>query len=197
VRLRRASIVVYVLLLAGCNNEMLSGCDNMKKQPYAEPLAPSTFFDDNGSARPLVPGTVARGQLEEQRLIDMGGRDLDTVEELPFPLSREVLDRGEERFGIYCTPCHDAVGDGRGIVVQRGFTPPPSLHSPRLREIPLGHFVKVMTDGFGAMYSYADRITPRDRWAIAAYIRTLQLSQAATLDDVPADERSRLQEAPR
>jgi mono/diheme cytochrome c family protein len=113
---------------------------------------------------------------------------------LPVPLSRQLLERGQERYNIYCSPCHDRAGSGRGIVVRRGFRRPSSFHIARLREAPIGYFFEVMSNGFGAMMDYAAEVTPHDRWAIAAYIRALQLSQYATLDDVPIEERQRLQE---
>ena len=109
-------------------------------------------------------------------------------ETMPFPATREVLVRGRERFDIYCTPCHSRLGDGNGIVVQRGFRRPPSFHEPRLRQAPLGHFYDVMSNGFGAMPDYAAQVNPRDRWAIAAYIRALQLSQSAPASAVPAGQ---------
>jgi mono/diheme cytochrome c family protein len=114
------------------------------------------------------------------------------ADQFPFPVTREVLERGRARYNIYCSPCHDYTGSGRGMIVQRGFPPPPSYHIERLRQAPAGHFFEVMTNGFGAMYSYSGRITPEDRWAIVAYIRALQLSQHATLDDVPAEARQQL-----
>ena len=110
----------------------------------------------------------------------------------PFPITHEDLERGRQRYNIYCTPCHDYTGSGRGVIVMRGFPPPPSYHMDRLRAAPVGHFFDVMTNGFGSMYSYASRIEPEDRWRIAAYIRVLQLSQHATLQDVPEAQRQKL-----
>jgi mono/diheme cytochrome c family protein len=115
--------------------------------------------------------------------------------DFPFPVTSDVLARGQERYDIYCTPCHGYAGYGDGVIVQRGLTPPPSFHSDRLRAAPVGHFFDVITNGFGVMYSYGDRVQPEDRWAIAAYIRALQLSQDATLDDVPPDVQPTLQAA--
>jgi mono/diheme cytochrome c family protein len=122
-----------------------------------------------------------------------GKVDGNLVETLPFPVTRTLLERGHERYEIYCAPCHDRVGSGQGMVVRRGFRRPPSLHIDRLREAPIGHFFDVISNGFGAMPDYAAQIPPRDRWAIAAYIRALQLSQHATLADVPAELREQLQ----
>lgn len=183
----RTSLLIPLLIVT-------PGCDTMKTQPYKEPLSPSSFFSDGGSARPLPPGTVARGHLRADDLLFRGMQDGEVADVLPFKLTQKVLDRGQGRFQIYCTPCHDAIGTGNGIVVQRGFVRPPSYHIPRLRSAPLGHFFQVITNGWGAMYSYADRVSPEDRWAIAAYIRTLQFSQSATLDDAPPADRERLKE---
>lgn len=166
----------------------------MHDQPRYEPLERSTFFNDGRSARPFGEGTVARGQLKTDEHFYTGKVNGELVNALPFPATKEVLDRGHERYNIYCSPCHDRVGNGQGMIVQRGFRQPPSLHIDRLRQAPLGHFFDVMTNGFGTMYSYADRIAPRDRWAIVAYIRALQMSQNAALDDVPVEERSKLLE---
>jgi mono/diheme cytochrome c family protein len=148
------------------------------------------------SARRPVPGTVARGRLEADVLLVTGEANGQESTELPFPASRAVLARGRQRFDIYCVPCHGRAGYGDGMIVQRGFLPPPSYHIDRLRQAPVGHFFRVMTYGFGAMPQYAKQISAEDRWAIAAYIRALQLSQHAALDDVPPDERARLAAAP-
>ncbi len=118
------------------------------------------------------------------------------ITEFPIPITRAVLERGQERFNIYCSVCHGRTGEGNGMIVQRGFPPPPSYHIDRLRKAPVGHLFDVMTRGYGVMYSYASRVEPSDRWAIAAYIRALQLSRHATLDDVPADERAKLENGP-
>ena len=122
----------------------------------------------------------------------MNGKEVDT---LPFPLTKDVLDRGQQRFNIYCTPCHDLEGTGNGMIVRRGYKQPPSYHIDRLRQAPIGHFFDVMTNGFGAMPDYRAQIMPRDRWAIAAYIRALQLSRHATMADIPADQRQKLTQA--
>jgi mono/diheme cytochrome c family protein len=168
----------------------------MYDQPRYKPLAKSEFFGDGRSARPLVEGTVARGTLDPSAAT--GGSApglLATV--LPVPLSRELLARGRERYGIFCAPCHDGTGGGRGMVVRRGYRPPPSLHIERLRDAPVGHLYDVMTRGLGAMPDYAQQIPPADRWAIAAYVRALQLSQRAGVADVPPQERARLDAADR
>ncbi|MGC1969292.1 MAG: cytochrome c [Candidatus Acidiferrales bacterium] len=172
---------------------LLSGCRmDMHIQPKYLPYDPTTFFDDGRSERQPVPGTVARGHLRLDELLYTGKENGVESNRFPFPITHEDLERGRQRFNIYCTPCHDYTGSGRGVIVLRGFPPPPSYHIDRLRQAPVGHFFDVMTNGFGSMYSYASRIDPEDRWRIAAYIRVLQLSQHATLQDVPEAERQKL-----
>jgi cytochrome c553 len=195
-------LLPFAFPLAGCRQDM-------HDQPKYKPYRPSTFFEDGKSERPLVDGTVPRRDLKEDasqsdgdsnggRLLSAGVppgpqvADLSKATSLPFPVTREVLDRGQTRFNISCSPCHGRVGDGNGMITQRGFRRPPSYHIDRLREAPIGHFYDVMTNGFGAMPNYADQVAPRDRWAIAAYIRALQLSRNATLADVPPEERGQL-----
>jgi len=174
---------------------IITACrQDMHDQPRYEPLERSAFFEDGRASRPLVEGTVARGQLRLDDHFYTGKVNGELVTTLPFAASKEVLERGQQRYNIFCSPCHDRVGSGTGMIVQRGFRQPPSFHIDRLRQAPVGHFFDVMTNGFGTMYSYADRVSPKDRWAIAAYIRALQLSQNATLDDVPTAERSKLLE---
>jgi len=173
---------------AGCRRDMF-------QQPFSRPLEPSDFFQDNHMAsRPLVDHTVARGHLDEDDAFYRGKIGTNLVETFPFPITREVLERGRERFNIYCSPCHGRTGDGNGMIVQRGFPPPPSYHIDRLRQAPVGHFYDVITQGYGIMYSYAARVEPADRWAIAAYIRVLQKSHEGKLDDVPESERAKLEE---
>ena len=184
---RWACVALCGLFLFGCRLDM-------HVQPKYKPLDPSNFFDDGRSARPEVPGTVAHGHLRADELLYTGKVNGEPADVFPFPVTREVLERGRERYNIYCSPCHDYTGSGRGMVVQRGFPPPPSYHLERLVKAPAGHFFEVMTNGYGAMYSYASRVTPDDRWAIVAYIRALQLSQHATLEDVPPQEREHLTE---
>lgn len=184
--MRAGCLGVGLWALAACQQQMAD-------QPRYKPLARSPFFGDERSARPLVPGTVARGHLDADEAFYTGKVNGAEVEALPTRLTREVLARGQERFNIYCAPCHDRVGTGQGTIVRRGLRPPPSLHSDRLRQAPVGHFFDVITHGFGAMLDYAAEVRPRDRWAIVAYIRALQFSQHATLADVPPAERQRLQ----
>ena len=182
-----------VCLLLGCALMML-GCQKMAVQPAYRPFSPSDLFPDGTSARPVPADTVAVGHLQDDTLRftgkDVSGQD-STV--FPFPVTRDVLTRGQQRFNIYCVPCHGFTGDGDGVVVQRGFNPPPSYNTDRLRQAPVGHFFDVVTNGIGAMPSYADQIPVDDRWAIIAYIRALQLSQNATLNQVPPDAAAQLE----
>jgi cytochrome c553 len=172
---------------------LLFGCRlDMHLQPKYLPYQPTDFFADGRSERQPIPGTIARGQLRLDELFYAGRENGVVSNKFPFPITRADLDRGRERYNVYCTPCHDYTGTGRGMIVQRGFPQPPSYHIQRLRDAPVGHFYEVMTNGFGVMYSYAARIEPADRWRIAAYIRVLQLSRNATVQDVPADERQNL-----
>jgi cbb3-type cytochrome c oxidase subunit III len=182
---RLAAVAAAVTLIASCRQDM-------QNQPKYKDLRGSAFFADGRSARPLVEDTVARGFLYADQKFATGKSGNEFVAELPVPLTRPLLERGRERFNIYCSPCHGATGDGLGVVVQRGYRQPPSLHIDRLRAVPVGYLFDVMTHGFGAMPDYAAQIPPADRWAIAAYERALQLSQRATIQDVPAAERPQL-----
>ena len=183
------SVIVMLCLVA-----LVCGCrPDMYNQPRNNPLSTSDFFSDGAGARPLVPGTIARGHLEDDTAFYTGKIGTNLVTEFPMPVTREVLERGRERFEIYCSVCHGYTGDGRGMIVQRGFPQPPSYHIDRLRQVPVGHFYDVITHGYGVMYPYASRVEPADRWAVAAYIRALQLSHDATLADIPADERAKLE----
>lgn len=164
----------------------------MQDQPKYKPYRRSTFFDDQRDMRPALPGTVARGHLDADPLLYTGKVDGQFASELPVPLSAALLDRGQERYNIYCSPCHDRTGNGEGMIVQRGYRRPTSFHADRLRQAPIGYFFDVATNGFGVMPSYAAQVPNADRWAIAAYIRALQLSQGAPLADVPAAERAAL-----
>ena len=188
--MKRALCLAPVLLL------LLSGCNDMWRQPKYTPLAPSKFFDDGTSARPLVQGVVAREDPRTLTTFDTGRTGEKLSDEIPVRVTLGVLRRGRERYEINCAPCHGLDGYGRGMIVQRGFPAPPSYHIERLRRAPAGHFFDVMTNGYGAMYSYASRVEPRDRWAIVAYIRALQRSRHASLDDVPVDARAKLEASP-
>jgi mono/diheme cytochrome c family protein len=164
-----------------------TGCRlDMHVQPRYNPLAKSDFFPDQRAARPLVDGTVAQGELRADSYSYTGKIGNNPGGFLPFPVTKEVLERGRERYNVYCSPCHSRAGDGNGFVPTRGFArKPPSYHIDRLQKVPIGYFYDVMTNGFGIMLDYSAQISPRDRWCIAAYIRALQLSQNATMADVP------------
>jgi mono/diheme cytochrome c family protein len=157
----------------------------MQDQPKFVPLRPSSFFADGRSERPLVEGTVARGHLNADQAFYTGKVDGKAIEAFPFPITRDLLARGQQRFNIYCSPCHDRLGTGNGMIVRRGYRHPPSYHIDRLRAVPDGYLFDVITEGFGAMPDYAAQVAPYDRWAIVAYIRVLQYSQHAPLTDVP------------
>jgi mono/diheme cytochrome c family protein len=178
VKLRIALGLVALAILVGCRNDM-------HDQPRFKPLAESDFYADLRSSRAPVEGTVARGDLREDSYFYTGKIGANPGDYMPaeVPVNEETLARGRERFNIYCAPCHSRVGDGNGMLPQRGYRHPPSYHQDRLRKAPLGYFFDVMTNGFGAMPDYAMQITPEDRWKIVAYIRALQLSQNATAAD--------------
>jgi len=164
----------------------------MQDQPKYLPLQPSRFFADGRSERPLLPGTVARGHLDDDTPLHTGKEGSDFVTTLPVAMSVALLQRGRERYDIYCSPCHDRVGNGEGMIVQRGYRQPPSLHSDRLRAAAVGYIFDVISNGFGVMPKYRVQIPAADRWAIVAYIRALQLSQHATIDDVAPAPRQQL-----
>ncbi|HEY6307926.1 MAG TPA: cytochrome c [Candidatus Angelobacter sp.] len=183
-------MLAAVFALAGCRQDM-------HNQPKFIPLRSNDFFADQRSERNPIRGTVPRldnatldmEQLDPESYYLSGKRGVVYGNELPLPLTRAVMDRGQERYNIYCSPCHARVGDGNGMIVQRGFKHPPSFHDPRLRNAPLGYFYEVISNGFGAMPDYAAQIKPADRWAITAYVRALQLSQNASEGDLTAGER--------
>ncbi len=177
---------VLLALLLGCRNEM-------HDQPKRKAFQSSGFFADRAAARPLEPGTIARGQLRTNLVFFAGLKGTNLVEEIPVKLTHDMLERGRERFEIYCAVCHGSGGDGNGMIVQRGFPAPPSFHIERLREAPIGHFYRVITFGYGVMFPYASRVIPEDRWAIAAYIRALQLSTSFPEAELPAPVRAALE----
>jgi Cytochrome C oxidase, cbb3-type, subunit III len=179
-----------VSFLAGCRQDM-------HNQPKFIPLRESDFFPDKRSERPLVPGTVPHTTEREDTSYYTGLIGDKLLDTMPVPITRGLLKRGQERFNIYCAPCHSVLGDGKGMVARRGYLNPPSFHDDRLRNAPLGHFYRVMTFGSGAMPDYAQQIAPADRWAIVAYIRALQLSQAAPVSDVPQNDRPLLNQPPK
>jgi len=165
----------------------------MHDAPRYDPLEASAVFPGGASAQPIVEGTVARGQLNEDEHLYTGKVGGKLAETFPFAITKDDLDRGQQRFNIYCTPCHGRTGEGSGMVVQRGFKQPSSYHVDRLRQMPPGYFFEVITNGFGAMSDYRVQVTPEDRWRIVAYVRALQLSHHATTADVPPDALRQLQ----
>ena len=168
----------------------------MHDAPRYEPFEASTFFTDGRASRTFVPNTVARGQLREDEHLYTGKVGGQLVTEFPMPVTAAVMARGQERFNVFCAPCHSRRGDGTGMIVQRGFRQPPSYHEERLVNAPVGYLFDVMTNGFGAMQDYSAQVPVADRWAIAAYIRALQLSRRGTTNDVPADRREELERSP-
>jgi mono/diheme cytochrome c family protein len=173
---------------AGCRTDMFD-------QPKYSPLRPSAFFADGRSARPLPEGTVARGRLGEDTVFETGkGPGGQFVAEFPMPVTREMLERGRERYDVFCSVCHDRLGNGLGMIVRRGYRRPPSFHIDRLRTISNGHIYDVIANGFGAMPDYRNETSPADRWAIVAYIRALQRSQQAGVGDVPPEAVQKLRQ---
>jgi cytochrome c5 len=163
----------------------------MAQQPKNRPLSPSDFFTDGRSARPLMENTVARGSVLDDEMVVSKESNA-----FPLPLSQELLERGENRYQIFCTPCHGLQGDGNGMVAMRGMKHPPSYHQDRLRQVPNGYIYDVITNGFGAMLGYSAQLAPRDRWAIVAYVRALQLSRNARISDLPPDVREKVLHPP-
>ena len=193
--LHSLSSILGFLTLALALGALAACRQQMANQPYQQPLEASEFFSDGMASRPAVPGTVPHGTDQDSQLPpsdQVAGKSRD---EFPFTLTIAVIARGQERYNVYCAPCHDRTGYGEGMVVQRGFTKARSFHLPELRDAPAGHFFDVMTNGFGAMPSYAHAVAPRDRWAIAAYIRALQLSRHAPVAELAAGDRAKLEEA--
>jgi Cytochrome C oxidase, cbb3-type, subunit III len=183
--LRRCAIA-SLFLLAGCSLKQ-----DMAKQPKDLPLWPSDFFTDGRSARPLVENTVARGSVLEDEMVIAKESNA-----FPLPLNLELLERGENRYKIFCSPCHGLQGDGNGMVAMRGMKHPPSYHQDRLRQVPNGYIYDVITNGFGAMLGYSAQIPPGDRWAIVAYVRALQLSRNAKISELPPDVREKVLRPP-
>ena len=172
------------LVFAGCENTLRQ---DMANQPRQNPLSPSEFFADGRSERPALENTVVRGSVQDDSLIVP--KDSNAF---PLPVTEELLERGQQRYGIFCTPCHGIQGDGMGMVAMRGMKHPPSYHQERLRNVPNGYLYDVVANGFGAMYGYSAQIPPRDRWAIVAYLRALQLSRNAPVGQLPAELREKL-----
>jgi mono/diheme cytochrome c family protein len=181
-----AALFAAILICAGCKPQM-------GDQPRYDAYEKSDFFPDGATMRPLPAHAIPRGQLRADEAFFTGMRDGRLLAEFPEAVTNDGIARGRERYNIYCSVCHGRTGYGDGMIIQRGFPAPPSFHIDRLRSAPAGHFFDVMTRGYGVMFSYASRVTPEDRWAIAAYVRALQLSQHATLADVPVDSRATLE----
>jgi len=180
-------VALFALAFVACRQDM-------HNQAKYQPNEVSDFFADGQANRPPVPGTVARGWLREDPHLYRGiGPDGAFATTLPMPLSRDLVERGHERFEIFCSPCHGRTGDGRGMIVQRGFKQPASFHDARLVGMPYGYFFDVMTNGFGEMSSYASQVPVEDRWAIASYLRTLQLSRRVPIDQLSDAERRQLE----
>ena len=178
-RMVSAMASLAVLFTAGCRQDM-------HNQPKFIPQRGTSFYADGRSSRPQVENTVGRSQLREDSYFYtgfVGGKEGDTM---PFPVTMAVLERGQERYNIYCTPCHSRVGNGAGMIVQRGYSRAGNFHTPRLQAAPLGHFYNVIANGYGSMPEYSAQVTVADRWAIVAYIKALQLSQNATAGDLPS-----------
>ena len=182
------ALLASTALVAGCRQDMHDG-------PRYEAFEASSTFPDNRASRTAPAGTVARGWLRDDEALYAGKINGETVDQFPFAIDRTDLVRGQERFNIYCTPCHGRLGDGQGMVVQRGLRQAASYHQDRLRQERVGYFYDVITNGFGAMSDYSAQVTVKDRWAIAAYVRVLQLSQYAPLEVVPAAARAALETA--
>jgi mono/diheme cytochrome c family protein len=189
IRNRPKLLAVALALLAASG----AACrQDMHDQPKYKPLRASEIFPDGRSARPLVPGTVARGTLREDGVLYTGKVGNEFVAEIPVKVTAALLARGQSEYQVFCAPCHGRTGRGDGMVVQRGFKKPSSYHVDRLRQMPIGYFYDVVTNGFGAMSDYSAQVPPMDRWAIAAYVRTLQYSQYAPVSDVPAEKHADL-----
>ena len=185
-RILAAGVFAAALLLAGCSLKQ-----DMALQPKNRPLSPSDFFTDGRSERPLLENTVARGLVADDEMVVSKESN-----SFPIPVNLELLERGENRYKIFCTPCHGLQGDGNGMVAMRGMKHPPSYHEERLRQVSNGYIFDVITNGFGAMLGYSAQIPPRDRWAIVAYVRALQLSRNARVADLPADVREKVLHPP-
>jgi len=184
---RLAIAALCALCAGGCGDGANTLRQDMANQPRQNPLSPAGIFADGRSERPIVENTVARGSVQDDALLVP--KDSNAF---PLPLTAELLQRGQQRYAIFCTPCHGIQGDGMGMVAMRGMKHPPSYHQDRLRNEPVGYIYDVITNGFGAMYGYSAQIPPRDRWAIIAYLRALQLSRNAAVGDLPAELREKL-----
>lgn len=191
-RLKRGAVLAALVATMG-----VAGCrQDMHDAPRYEVFESSAFFPDGRASRSLPVGTIPRGWLREDEATYTGRMNGEFIDAFPFAISHSDLQRGRERFNVYCTPCHGRLGDGNGMVVQRGLRQAASYHQDRLRQERVGYFFDVITNGFGAMQGYAEQVPVRDRWLIVAYIRALQLSQNASVENVPADRRGELDGTP-
>jgi mono/diheme cytochrome c family protein len=189
VRHKSILTVAFTIVMA-----MMSGCHlDMYDQPKFKPLSANPFFADSMASRPLVEGTVARGDAERDELLYTGKINGRVADVFPFPITRDVLARGQDRYNVFCSPCHSKLGDGRGMIVQRGFPAPASYHADSIRSKPVGFYFDVITNGYGKMFNYASSVSVRDRWAVIAYIRALQESRRVRISELPPDERKRLE----
>lgn len=184
-----AGMALLLFAAAGCRRDM-------QDQPRFKPLAGSRFFADSRSARPVPAGTIARDELNDTDVLHTGLENGTFITRFPVPVTKQLLTRGEQRYNIFCTPCHGFLGDGNGMVARRGFKWPANLHTDRLRNAPPGYLFQVISNGYGAMPAYRHQIEPPDRWAILAYVRALELSRNATVDDAPADAKVQLEKQP-
>jgi mono/diheme cytochrome c family protein len=183
----RLLLALSLLMSLGCRQDM-------QDQPKYKPLGANRFFADGRDARPIPAGTIARDELNNADPAHTGEANGVFLDRIPIPVDEALLKRGQERFNIYCSPCHGPQGDGDGMVARRGVRIPANLHTARLRAVPPGYLYEVIKNGYGAMGDYGDQVPFRDRWAIVAYIRALQLSHNATINDVPADRRGELEQ---
>ena len=188
IRLAMVLALAILVTAAGCRSEMYD-------QPRYDTFESSAFFPDGLSARPLVAGTVPRGWARTDEHLYYGRVNGELAPTFPFPVDESVLTRGRDQYSVFCTPCHGGLGDGQGMIVQRGMPKPPSFHEQRLRDVPVGHIYDVISRGYGAMYAYSHRIKPHDRWAVVAYIKALQLSQNAPIDSLDETDRQRVEQS--
>ena len=179
-----AALCLAGLVFAGCSNTLRQ---DMANQPRQNPLSPAEFFADGRSERPAIDNTVVRGSVADDALFVPKESNA-----FPLPLTQELMERGQDRYGIFCSPCHGLQGDGNGMVTLRGMKHPPTYHQDRLRNVPTGYIFDVITNGFGAMNGYSAQLVPRDRWAIVAYVRALQVSRNAHVADLPANLKEKL-----
>lgn len=188
---RRIRLGIFLAVLALAS----AACDQMQDQPRYEPYEFSEFWEDGTSARPVPANTVPRQEAQmDSSFLTGRSDDGELLQDFPIEVTLQVLERGQERYDIFCSPCHGLTGEGDGMIVQRGMPAPPSFHEQRLRDAPPGHYFDVITNGFGQMFAYGYRVPPADRWAITAYVRALQLSQNASPDSIPPEELERLED---